>query len=76
MKRWAFILLGFGVAAAIAWRLAGDPSGVPDVATAPHAEIDDASRRALQQVLEEVDRRESEPAPESGAAAPAGSEPR
>ena len=78
VKRWAFILLGLCVAAAIAWRLASSPSAAPDGATPPHAEIDDASRRALQQVLEEVDRRESEPAPESRAAAPSGpgSEPR
>jgi len=68
MRRWLPLALGLALAGtAVAWWLATEKPA-EDVAAGPHADIDPASRAALEKILEEADRKEGRaPAePEAG----------
>ena len=64
MRRWLAIALGLALAgaAALGWHFArGRGAGV---SAGPHADIDPASRAALEKILEESDRNEGRAPPE------------
>jgi len=56
LKRWLWLLLGLAVAAAGFYALHGPRR--PAAAARPHADIDAASKRALERILEQSDREE------------------
>jgi hypothetical protein len=62
VKRWVWIAICAGLAAAALWAARHVPSDGSESTLPPSAEIDDASRRALEHVLEEAERNEA-PAP-------------
>ncbi|MCC6640089.1 MAG: hypothetical protein IT386_02865 [Deltaproteobacteria bacterium] len=64
MRRWLAIALALAVTAAgaaLAWRALRSRSET--AIAGPHADIDSASRAALEKILEEADRREARETP-------------
>ena len=59
MKRWLALALGLALIGGAAWLLLRGPTRVAPKSAAPHAEIDDASRAALERVLREAERDEA-----------------
>jgi hypothetical protein len=59
MKRWLALAVGLALIGAGAWFLLRGPARVAPESSAPHAEIDDASRAALDRVLREAEREEA-----------------
>ncbi len=58
MKRWLALAVGLALIGGVAWFLWRGPAPASE-SSAPHAEIDEASRAALERVLREAERDEA-----------------